>query len=113
MRQSIIRSKRKQIQSPDYKMIFTDIIRSKCPEKESLFKEFLNKDKFSSMDVINLNQLIFKANKTSRKHRSYDKADIIKILEYQKKHQLNNFQLAEHFQISRNTVTSWKKKFLI
>lgn len=47
----------------------------------------------------------------SRRHHSYDLASIIDILEYQKKNQLNNIQLANHFKLSRNTVAKWKKSF--
>lgn len=48
----------------------------------------------------------------NKKHRSYSKSDIIKILNHQKKNQLNNSQLARHFGLSRNTVTKWKRLFL-
>ena len=66
------------------------------------------------MDVIHLNDTLFrnKSKKTQeidQTHRSYDKNTINWILNYQEKHQLNNTQLANHFKLSRNTVTNWKK----
>lgn len=47
----------------------------------------------------------------NQKYRSYDKATIIEILNYQKKNSLNNTQLSNHFKLSRNTVTKWKTLF--
>ena len=49
----------------------------------------------------------------NQKHRSYSKSDILKILDYQKKNNLNNSQLANHFSLSRNTVAKWKRMFII
>ncbi|HUH25918.1 MAG TPA: helix-turn-helix domain-containing protein [Flavobacterium sp.] len=47
----------------------------------------------------------------NQKYRSYDKATIIEILNYQKKNGLNNTQLANHFKLSRNTVAKWERLF--
>lgn len=96
---------------PDYKMIFTDIIRIKYPEKEYLIESFLKKKKLSSFDIIKVNKLIFPTKKNQRKYRCYKKNEILKILEYQENHQLTNRDLAHHFKISPNTITSWRKKF--
>jgi len=47
----------------------------------------------------------------NQKLKSYDKNTILQILDYQKKHHLNNTELALHFKLSRNTVAKWKKIF--
>lgn len=108
----------KQIQSlaPDYKKIYVDIILSKFPDKMSHCKRILDKHNLSGLDVITLNSIIFgctdKATEIfNQKHRSYKKCDILRILDYQKQHNLNNTQLSRHFKLSKNTITSWKKKF--
>lgn len=99
---------------PDYKTIYTDIIRKKCPERIEEFIMFLSKPSLSGLDVIKLNNKIFgtadrESQRINQKHRSYSKSDILKILSYQKKNHLNNTQLSIHFKLSRNTVAKWRK----
>ena len=99
---------------PDYKKIYTDILDKKFPEKKSQYMLILQKKELSVLDVIRLNNDIFGVSDSetelfNQKHRSYSETDIIEILEYQKKHRLNNIQLAKHFKLSRNTVSKWKK----
>ena len=48
----------------------------------------------------------------SGKHRSYCKTTILKILDYQISHALNNTQLAQHFDVSRNTIAKWRRLFI-
>lgn len=102
---------------PNYKKFYTDILSLKFPEKKQECEVLLNKEELSVMEILLLNKIIFNTNKaseeTNQKHRSYQKSDILQILDYQKKHNLNNTQLANHFQISRNTVAKWRKQFLI
>ncbi len=103
---------------PDYKRIYTDILDNKFPHKENECKTLLEKEDLSVLDIIELNRKIFGAvsrqtEDFNQKHRSYNKSDILQILEYQKKHKLNNSQLANHFKQSRNSVTKWKKVFLV
>ena len=103
-------------QNINYQQIFRDILDTKCPEKKEECQNILQKQTISGIDIIELNQKIFgniKENENfNQKHRSYNKLDILKILDYQKKHRLNNSQLANHFGLSRNSVTKWKKMFL-
>ncbi len=103
--------------SINYKLIFKDIIKKKFPEKEHQCSSTLNKRNLSASDILQLNQKIFGFNleteQSNQKHRSYKKSDILIILDYQQKNKLNNSQLANHFKLSRNTVTKWKKMFLI
>ncbi|WP_419867928.1 helix-turn-helix domain-containing protein [Chryseobacterium sp. CT-SW4] len=104
------------MKQPNYKKIYTDIINKKYPEKLTTCKTLLLKNKLSFLDVIKLNQKIFGNNETlsgNQRHRSYDVKTIFEILDYQKKHNLNNSQLAIHFKLSRNTVAKWKKNFAV
>jgi len=103
---------------PDYKAIYNDIIRKKFPHKKEDCISFLEKKNLSAIDIIALNTKVFgKPDKISEKfnqrHRSYSKSDIWQILDYQKKHKLNNSQLANHFKISRNTISKWRKMVLL
>ena len=104
-------------QNINYQQIFRDILDTKYPEKKKVCIPLLQKENLSAMDIVKINTKIFgisRENETSnQKHRSYHKSDILKILNYQKKHNCNNSQLANHFKLSRNTVTKWKKMFLV
>lgn len=107
----------KQVQiintGPDYKRIYHDFIESKCPDKLKYVKQYLSKEKMSLSDVLKINDIIFFDRLSqNQKFKSYDKQTIFEILDYQKKHKLNNSQLAKHFKLSRNTVTKWKRIFL-
>lgn len=97
----------------NYKMIFIDILDKKFPQKKKECNSLLQKDTLYSMDIIKLNEIIFGSKKDNElynpQHHSYSKNDIIQILEYQKKNKLNNSQLANHFKLSRNTITKWKR----
>ncbi|WP_209390858.1 helix-turn-helix domain-containing protein [Chryseobacterium sp. RR2-3-20] len=103
--------------SINYKQIFNDILDTKFPYKKDDCLHLLNKEKLSAIDIITINKKIFGQNNENeilnQKHRSYSKSDILKILDYQKKHKFNNSQLALHFKLSRNSVAKWKKMFLL
>ena len=101
--------------SPNYKQIFKDILDRKYPEKRNACENILNKTTLSIVDVIEINTKIFgkRIINNSQKFRSYKKSDILNILDYQKENGLNNSQLANHFRLSRNTVSKWKKLFLV
>ncbi|WP_314243885.1 helix-turn-helix domain-containing protein [Empedobacter tilapiae] len=101
----------------NYKTLYTDIINDLYPDKLLQCQEILNKQDLNILDILELNKLIFgeeyKNNiEVNQKFRSYSKQDILLILDYQKKHNLNNSQLANHFNLSRNTVAKWKKIFI-
>jgi len=104
--------------APDYKTIYTDILHSKFPDKKEECLPLLKKKNLSAIDILRLNRKIFgstgkEALTENQKHRSYTKSDILYLLDYQKKHKLNNSQLARHFKLSRNSVAKWKKMFLV
>lgn len=101
----------------NYSEIFKDILDSKYPEKKQECFPLLKKRNLSSIDILKINRKIFlveetENNSSNNRLRSYNKSDIAAILDFQKKHKLNNSQLANHFKISRNTITKWKKLFL-
>lgn len=101
--------------TPDYRKIYSDILDKKFPDKKSKCQIILSKNRLSTLDVITLNKMIFgdrdnEAFILNQKHRSYSDEAIIEILEYQKKHNLNNTQCALKFRLSRNSITKWKRK---
>ncbi|WP_345203138.1 helix-turn-helix domain-containing protein [Chryseobacterium ginsengisoli] len=104
--------------SPDYKRIYSDMIDLKYPEKKQICNHLLLKNTLSTLDIIEISRILFDESSTensefNQRHRSYNKSTIFQILEYQKKHNLNNSQLAKHFKLSRNTINKWKTQFLI
>ncbi|MCT2561869.1 helix-turn-helix domain-containing protein [Chryseobacterium herbae] len=101
---------------PNYKLIYSDIIERKFPHKKAECEKLLEKKMLSAMDILELNNRIFgtknqDAKKMNQKLRSYNKTDIIRILDYQKNHRMNNIQVAEHFGLSKNTMTKWRRIF--
>lgn len=107
-----------EVLKPHYKKIYKDILRLKYPDKIKECESILSKSELSAKDVIKMNDIIFTKSDDTRiclnqKHRSYDKSAILEMLDYQKKYHLNNSQLANHFKISRNSITKWKKIFLV
>jgi len=106
------------INTPNYKKIYIDILDQKYPQKISTCQRILNKQKLSTLDIIALNKIIFgeqdrESVTFNQRHRSYCEKTIIEILDYQKKYNLNNTQIALHFKMSRNSLTKWKKKYLV
>ena len=102
----------------NYRQIYTDILNKKYPHKKQECKAFLEKDELSTIDIIELNKKIFghsdkETEIFNQKHKSYNQVDMLKILEFQHKNNLNNTQLAKHFKLSRNTVSKWKKIFIL
>lgn len=101
---------------PDYKKIYWDLISEKFPLQLKDYQKFFDKKKLSCLDVIELNKKLFPDNDAknfNQKHKSYDKESIVMMLKYQRDNKLNNSQLALHFNVSRNTITSWKKNIRI
>lgn len=99
---------------PNYKQIYTDIIIRKYPEKEDRCAAILAKVELTTLDIIKLNEIVFsnsdrQTTTINQQHKSYDKKTILDILNHQQQNKLNNTQLANHFKLSRNTITKWKK----
>lgn len=107
-----------QVTTPNYKMIYEDIIEKKYPQKKELCQTILNKKDITVLDILILENLIFgqtdrKSTIIKQRHRAYNKFDILQILDYQKEFQLSNSQLAKQFKLSRNSISKWKKLFLV
>ncbi|KFE97193.1 transposase [Chryseobacterium formosense] len=101
---------------PYYKKIYCDIVLKKYPEKEEICRPLLDKKELTVLDILKLNNIIFgDSNKENlsfnQKHRFYNKQAIFEILDYMRKNNLNNNQLAHHFKISRNTISKWKRLY--
>lgn len=111
---NILNQNMEKDKQPDFKQIYTDIIAKKYPHKYEECACLLAKNELLTLDILRLNTIIFGlSEKNNGQYRSYKRLDIIRILKYQKKNNLNNSQLAIHFKLSRNTVAKWKKVFLI
>lgn len=95
---------------PNYKRIFMDIITYSYPKKSDLFAVLQKKKELSTLDVLKFNKMIF-GDDNNGLFKSYDTANIHKILDFQKKENFNNSMVAKHFSISRNTLARWKKLY--
>ncbi|AYM99082.1 helix-turn-helix domain-containing protein [Chryseobacterium sp. 3008163] len=100
----------------NYKVLYTDLINKKFPEKMRICQNILKK-KVSVLDAIKMNDLLFpqkllEDEQFNQKHKSYMEDDIMKILEYQRINNLTNTQVALKYKLSRNTVAKWKRLFL-
>ncbi|SHG37327.1 transposase [Chryseobacterium sp. OV279] len=102
---------------PDFKLIYTDIINEKFPEKinNPVIRNKLNALHTAS-DILKFNALIFgqatySIECKSQRLRSYDEPSVREILNYQKKNRLTNTETANHFKTSRNTIARWKSVY--
>ena len=96
--------------SINYKKIFQDILDIKFPEKKELHTIVSEKEINDFYDVLNLNKIIFGDENKENKHKSYDPSTITMVLKYQQENNLSNIETARKFNLSRNTVSAWKKK---
>src|SRR4051812_40557739 len=102
---------------PDYKKIYSDLINMKYPEKAASCEKILNKNILSGMDILKIEGIIhgkpdIDTYTFNQKHKVYTQSVIFEILDYQKKNNLNNTQLAKQYDLSRNTVSKWRKIYL-
>lgn len=101
---------------PNYNKIYLDIIDRKFPERKEELTPLLSKEIVTSLEIINIHNKIFnhqskEVNIFNQKRRSYDEESIKNILQYQISNKLSNHQTAIFFNLSRNSVTKWKKLF--
>ncbi|ATN05801.1 helix-turn-helix domain-containing protein [Chryseobacterium indologenes] len=103
---------------PDYHRIFNDILSKKNPVNKIACLKILEKKDLSALDVIKLNTLIFSYTERNtpsgigeNKHRSYNKTDILYMLDFQKENGYNNSQISLYFRVSRNSIAKWRKIF--
>lgn len=102
---------------PDFKLIYTDIINEKFPDKmnDPVIRSKLDTLN-TAVDILKFNILVFGESEytilsKSQRLRSYDEASIREILDYQSKNKLTNTETGNHFKISRNTIAKWKSFF--
>lgn len=101
---------------PNYTRIYQDMLRLEHPEKlkDPKIKELLN-NLNSSEDVLNFNEKLFEqskeAQKNNQKLKTYDKKTMLKLLQYQKKHEFSTSYMSRKYKISRTTLAKWKKTF--
>lgn len=105
-----------KINYPNYNDIYRDLIKKKFPQRSEEFKPLL-KNNLDILSVIKVNKMLFgeedsSDTQNSQKYRSYDKEAILRILNYQKIYRLNNVQTAKVFNVSRNSLTKWRRLFL-
>lgn len=93
---------------PYYQKLYADMIRDKYPEKASCCAKFFKKDTWIALDIININKILFGESELDKQHRAYDEQSIMYILQYQYDNSLYNYEVAQEFGISRNTLTKWK-----
>ena len=101
---------------PFYHKLYADLIRDKYPDKMPDCSGYLQKENWTALDVIQVNELLFGSKmrvglSIDKKHRAYDKESIQQILIYQQNNMLNNNQIANKYGLSRNTVAKWKKLY--
>lgn len=82
---------------PDYKQIYTDILKEKFPEKliDITIQNKLER-LHSAIDILKFNQLIFGEPEyavefNNQRLRSYDEESILEILRYQEKKRIEQF----------------------
>ncbi|WP_313385580.1 helix-turn-helix domain-containing protein [Chishuiella sp.] len=93
------------MQKPNYKKIYEEILKRKKIKKK------IN-DKMSIKDVLKISKIINPDNQDkNQKHKSYDLDYINYVLNDQLKHNYTNTEVANKYNLSRNTITKWKKNF--
>lgn len=98
---------------PNYNLIFEDILNDLFPEKKELCTKILSKKNLTIFDILTLNKLIFgnKSSSKNNKFRSYSEEEIFFILKYKKNKKLNIKEVANYFNLSRNTISKWLKTY--
>ena len=107
----------------NYKLLYTDFVYNTPHLSYKDKREILNyineklKIEASYKQLIRLNTLITqRINYRTIQSRysqlkAYDKDYILSVLKHQKEYQLSNREVSNMFQISRNTLSKWKKAF--
>lgn len=102
---------------PFYHRLYADLIRDKYPKKIEVCRKYIEKENWTALDVIKVNELLFGDKKQKqdiaidKKHRAYDPQSVKNILIYQKKNKLSNSNISCKYGVSRNTIAKWKKLF--
>lgn len=92
------------------------MLKAEHPEKleNPKIQKLLNGLK-TTEDILNFNDLIFEQSKESIRNnqqlKTYDKKTILKLLQYQKKHDFSTSYMSRQYKISRTTIAKWRKIF--
>lgn len=100
----------------NYNKIFEDIYYKKITlddkKKELLNKNFINniKKELNTFDIINISNYLSTCNgKVDNRLKSYQKNDIIYILNYMNENGLSYRKVSKIFEISPSTLSKWDK----
>ncbi|MFC7346372.1 helix-turn-helix domain-containing protein [Chryseobacterium zhengzhouense] len=99
---------------PNYNRIYQDLLKMNHPEKLECPKVREQLEKLDSTEeILKLNERLFKQSKetakTNQQLKTYDKKTMLKLLNYQKKHDLSTSFMSRKYNISRTTFSKWKK----
>ncbi|MEN4761604.1 helix-turn-helix domain-containing protein [Chryseobacterium sp. C39-AII1] len=102
--------------TPNYKKIYYDIFKEKYPEQLDDPQILYLLDNINTIeDVLKVNALISESSRESEKNnqrlKNYDKATVLKLLQYQKKHNLSTNFMSKKHKMSRTTIMKWWKIF--
>jgi len=101
---------------PNYKIIYTDILKKKFPYKEKECESLMNKENLAAHDIIKLNEKIFgktsnTSEKLNRKLLSYSKSDILKCWTIRKNTTLIIASLPGTLNLAGTALLNGKKVF--
>ncbi len=101
---------------PNYEKIYREIIEEKGPFKKREMYAIFTQKNIKAYDIIKLDLLLSgvpsKEERTfNQQHRAYDEDTIKYILKYQSEYALSNIKTSEIFNVSRNTISKWRKLF--
>jgi response regulator of citrate/malate metabolism len=69
----------------------------------------------TTADILKINALVSdssgKNSKNNQQLKNYDKKTMLKILQYQKKHNLSTNFMSKKYEMSRTTIAKWWKLF--
>lgn len=101
---------------PNYTKIYEDMLKQDYPDKLKDPKIVtLLKKLNTTEDVLKFNDKLFEQSRESQQNnqklKTYDKKTMIKLLQYQKKHEFSTSYMSRKYKISRTTLAKWKKMF--
>jgi response regulator of citrate/malate metabolism len=101
---------------PNYTKIYEDMLKQDYPDKLKDPKILtLLKKLNTTEDILKFNDKLFEQSRESQQNnqklKTYDKKTMLKLLQYQKKHEFSTSYMSRKYKISRTTLAKWKKMF--
>lgn len=101
---------------PNYTKIYQDMLKQDYPDKLKDPKILtLLKKLNTTEDILKFNDKVFEQSRESQQNnqklKTYDKKTMLKLLQYQKKHEFSTSYMSRKYKISRTTLAKWKKMF--